>query len=209
MDWTHILYGFLILAFGGAIYYGSLYYLTKKHIFTKVKHLLQKLDTRRETANKELTQKEVTLKYKERRLEEEYNKLKESLNASYDKKYKQIAADYKEQLAQKERDLNEAIEAAQKELAETIETVDKAIGDRITNLTLNNTLTFDCACGERNIPCFIDLTKENTFRCKKCNSVYSVYAKFSPVMIGKAASEEDLQKLIEKRLQEVAENEGV
>ena len=76
------------------------------------------------------------------------------------------------------------------------------IGDRITDLTLKNTLTFDCVCGEKNIPCFIDLTKESTFRCSKCNSVYAVQAKFSPMIIGRASSEEEFKALIERRMME-------
>ena len=135
---------------------------------------------------------------KEKTINFDYGKLKDS----FDKRVEDIKANYEKKKKEDEEELEQAVIETEEALKKSVEEVDKVIGNKIADLTLKNTLTFDCVCGEKNIPCFIDLTKENTFRCTACNSVYSVQAKFSPVIIGKASSEEEFLKIIEKRMAE-------
>ena len=198
-----LIYGSLILAVCAFLYYFVSYVRLCKHLRVRAKKYVDKLYPEHDKIRRELNEKEINLQYKEKTINFDYNKLKDSFN----KRVEEIKANYEKKKKEDEEELNTSIAEVEEELKKSIEEIDKVIGDKITDLTLKNTLTFDCVCGATNIPCFIDLTKENTFRCKKCNSVYSVQTKFSPVIIGKATSEGEFLKIVEKRMQEEGMND--
>lgn len=175
-----------------------LYIRLNNRILKRAKKYVDKLYADHEKVRRALDEKEISLQYKEKTINIDYNKLKDS----FTKRVEEIKASYEKKKQEDQEELDNAIAETEEQLKESVEALDKMIGDKIADLTLKNTLTFDCVCGEKDIPCFIDLTKENTFRCKKCNSVYSIQAKFSPVIIGKASSEEEFLRIIEKRMQE-------
>lgn len=190
--------GILVLAIVAFLYYFILYTKLHNHLLERAKKYVNKLYANHDKIRRELNEKDINLQYKEKTINLDYNKLKDSFN----KRLEEIKANYDKKKEEDEKELSISIAEVENELKKSIEDIDKAIGEKIADLTLKNTLTFDCVCGETNIPCFIDLTKENTFRCKKCNSVYSVQTKFSPVIIGKASSDEEFLKIVEKRMQE-------
>ena len=170
---------------------------------------MDKLYNNHDNVRKELEKRKINLDYREKTANIEYDKLKadfekrqNELKDSFEKKTEKLRQDCEREKAENEQELEEAIKEAEGELKTYIDTVDNLIEDKITDLTLKNTLTFDCVCGKKNIPCFIDLTKENTFRCDKCNSVYAIHAKFSPVIVGRASSEEEFARIVEERMQE-------
>ena len=172
-----------------------------KKLCTRAKKYVNKLYNDHAKVKKELEEKRVNLEYREKKANIEYDKLKESFN----KKHNELKASYEKEKEANEQELEEAIKETEKELKGWVDKVDEMIEDKIADLTLKNTLTFDCVCGKKDIPCFIDLTKENAFRCDQCNSVYSINAKFSPVIIGRASSEEEFAKIVENRMQEEAD----
>lgn len=174
-----------------------------------VRRYVDKLYNNHDNVRKELEKRKINLDYREKTANIEYDKLKadfekrqNELKDSFEKKTEKLRQDCEREKAENEQELEEAIKEAEGELKTYIDTVDNLIEDKITDLTLKNTLTFDCVCGKKNIPCFIDLTKENTFRCDKCNSVYAIHAKFSPVIVGRASSEEEFARIVEERMQE-------
>lgn len=115
-----------------------------------------------------------------KRLEQEYNKKKQELE---------------DETAKTRKEVTEALE-------KTVEAIDKELGNKIADIALMNTLAFTCSCSEDLIPCSIDFTKENTFRCSHCGSVYRVALRAEPVYLEKAISDADYEALIQRRLQE-------
>lgn len=190
--------GCLAVVFGAFLWYFILYITLCNHILERSKKYVDKLYKDHKKIRRELDDKEISLQHKEKTINFDYNKLKDS----YNKRVEDIKANYEKKKKEDQKELENAVTETEEQLKKSVEEIDKVIGDKIADLTLKNTLTFDCVCGEKDIPCFIDLTKENTFRCKNCNSVYSIQAKFSPLLIGKASSEEEFLKIIEKRMQE-------
>ena len=193
-----LIYGCLGLAIIAFAWCLILYIKLSNRLLTRSKKYVDKLYKDHKKVRRELADKEISLEYKEKTINFDYGKLKDS----FDKRVEDIKANYEKKKKEDEEELEQAVIETEEALKKSVEEVDKVIGNKIADLTLKNTLTFDCVCGEKNIPCFIDLTKENTFRCTACNSVYSVQAKFSPVIIGKASSEEEFLKIIEKRMAE-------
>lgn len=120
-----------------------------------------------------------------KRLEQEYNKKKQELE---------------EDTAKTRQEVTEALE-------KTVEAIDKELGNRIADIALMNTLAFTCSCSEDLIPCSIDFTKENTFRCNHCGSVYRVALRAEPVYLEKAISDADYEALIARRLKEHSQDE--
>lgn len=185
-----------------------------KRIGKHVRRHVDKLYANHKSIKEELEKRRVNLNYRERTANIEYDKLKAEfekrqadLKDAFDKKAEKLKTECEQERLENEQEVEEALKGAEEELKNYVDTVDNLIGDKIADLTLKNTLTFDCVCGKKNIPCFIDLTKENTFRCDKCNSVYAIHAKFSPVIIGRASSEEEFAKIVEERMQEEQSDE--
>lgn len=199
----YFLCGVVFLFLISNIIYISKYYNLSSNLRMIAKRCVDKMYANHEKIRQELERKETSLQYKEKTINVEYNKLKDS----FDKKYKDLESSFLKKDEEKDKELEEAIKETEEELQKSVEKVDELIGEKIMDLTLRNTLTFDCICGKKNIPCFIDLSKDNSFRCENCNSVYLVQAKFSPVIIGRASSEEEFAKIVENRLKEESDDE--
>lgn len=193
-----ILCGFLVLFLCTNICFIIKYYNLSNALLSRAKKYVDKLYVYHNRVKNELEQKKATLDIKEKAIGIEYDKIKDT----FDKKYNALVKDYKIKEKEKDKELDEAVKESEEELKKSVEKIDQLIGEKIADLTLKNTLTFDCVCGKKDIPCFIDLTKENTFRCDSCNSVYAIQAKFSPVIVGRASSEEEFARIVEERMQE-------
>lgn len=198
IDWM-LLSGLIIFACLFLVYICR-YYFLHSSMMECAKSCVDKMYNK---LKNELAQKETNLQYRENNLNIEYDKLKETFN----KKFNEVKADFDKKEKEKDKELEDALKESEEELKKSVEMIDSMIGEKIADLTLKNTLTFDCVCGKKDIPCFIDLSKENTFRCESCNSVYVVQAKFSPVIVGKASSEEEFIKIVENRLKEEENDE--
>lgn len=199
--WICFVLTWILFVIVGIVFYK--YYDLKKHVVSRSRKIANKSYANHQQVLTEINQREASVAYRENQIHIEYNKLKDSLQMQFDKRLDTIKKEYKEQAEADSKELDEAIEAQEKELMASIKKVDEMLEEKIKSLTLENTLLFDCVCGNKDIPCYISLNRENTFRCDQCNSVYAVTAKFSPVLLPiKASSEEEFNKLIEARLKE-------
>lgn len=199
MEWFDFIYlaVFLMLLCSNIVFIIKYFKLSNK-LLIRAKKYVDKLYKNHKNARQELIEKETKLQYKEKTANIEYNKLKES----FDKKFEKLKNDYEQKKKEDAEELENAIRETEVQLKDSVDQIDHLIEEKIIDLTAKNTLTFDCVCGKKNIPCFIDLSKENTFRCDNCHSVYAVQAKFSPMIIGRATSEEEFNQIIERRLME-------
>lgn len=195
-----------VLALGLAVF-SYKYFELRCALISRCKKIVNRMYSGHQKTSIEIKQRESAISFRENQLHIEYNKLRDELMEQFNKRLESIKHEYEERAEADSKELDEAIEAQEKELMTSIKKVDDMLEEKIKSLTIDNTLFFDCVCGKQDIPCFIALNKENTFRCDQCNSVYTVSAKFSPIMIGKASSEEEFNKIIEARLQEQEENE--
>lgn len=194
-------------------YVGYKYYNLRKHMWSKTKKMVDKMGDKYQDTLTEINKREISVNFKEKQMDIDYKKFRDNLESDYAKKREVLTNEFEKKIevARKEYEekaeadskaLNEALEEQEQKLILSIQQVDEMIENKIKSLTIDNTILFDCVCGKQNIPCYIALNKENTFRCDKCNTVYAVNVKFSPVRIGTATNEEEFNKVIEARLQE-------
>lgn len=149
-------------------------------------------------AREKLLLKTEELSIKEKRADE---KIKEA-----DEKSKKLEQSYNERKEELEKNIAQQEKEIKEQLEETVKGIDDALGKKIEEIALTNTLAFTCSCSPDLIPCSIDFTKENTFRCKKCGSVYRVDMRAEPVFIERTASDADYAELVKRRLENHAEN---
>lgn len=118
------------------------------------------------------------------------------------KKIKKLKHRYNLLAKKLEQEYNDACEEVQNDLIERLTKIDEALAEHEKSTLLKNTLTFSCVCSKDLIPCVIDFTKENTFTCPKCNSVYKVVISAEPILIGRSISKSELASLVENRANE-------
>lgn len=133
----------------------------------------------------QLAANEVRLVEKEKQLEADYKKR----NKEFEKRNKEF-----------EKEREQAISEAEEEIKNYIEKIDNMLEDKLIAIAAQNTMQFTCACNDKPIPCSIDLSQENTYRCSECGSVYRVDIRMNPVLIGKAISDEEYIQKIQERL---------
>lgn len=119
---------------------------------------------------------------------------------------KKLEQEYNELKADLQRQTEEERKTALDELQKVVQDIDNGLGEKIAEITMMNTLAFNCTCSSDLIPCSIDFTKENFFRCPKCGNTYRVGLRAEPILIDRTASEAEFQSLINKKLEEYGEN---
>lgn len=178
------------LLLAGCISLGIWLYKIKSSVYSFARKTVNKINSTHKIERQNLINDKKKLEAKETRLNKEYTKLKEDLKAEYTKRYADI-----------ENEIEEALKDAEIALEENIATVDNILENRLAEITAKNTKMFNCLCNDKPIPCFIDLTEENTYRCEDCGTVYRVEITMNPVTIGKAISDKDYVELIKNRIE--------
>lgn len=163
----------------------------------------------------EIKQKEINYKTSCQQREKEYNQFREKKEAeikeaeeSLKKKIEEFENNYAlltEKIKHERQDFEEEKKQVEEDIKSLVADIDKKTGDKIKEIAMSNTLEFKCACSDDLIPCSIDFTKDNTYRCSKCGTVYRVDFRAEPVSIGRSASEEEYLALVERRLDDAKE----
>lgn len=184
-----------------------------------IKNLSEKQRQKNKNIEDKISGKEAELKTKEikyktacQERENEYNKLCENKNAEIKKREEELNDKIKsfeeerasliERFEQEKKDFENEKKQVEEDIKNLVADIDKKTGEKIKEIAMSNTLEFKCACSDTLIPCSIDFTKDNTYRCSKCGTVYRVDFRAEPVSIGRSASEEEYLKLVERRLDE-------
>ena len=190
------------------------------------RQIIKKLSTKQRQRNRnaaeilsineeELKQKEINYKNSCQQRENDYNKFCEDKKAeikaseeSLKKKIEEFENNHAlltEKIKHERQDFEEEKKQVEEDIKKLVEDIDKKTGDKIKEIAMSNTLEFKCACSDDLIPCSIDFTKDNTYRCSKCGTVYRVDFRAEPVAIGRSASEEDYLELVQRRLDDAKE----
>lgn len=135
---------------------------------------------------------------KEAKLAQEQDDMEAELKA----KSEQLEAEYNKKEEEARVAIEEAMVEAEEAIRDNIIEMDEIIKNRLAEVAATNTVTFTCACSDKPIPCTIDFTKDNTFRCPDCSAVYRVDIRMNPVLIGKDISDEEYIAKIQQHLKE-------
>lgn len=182
----------------GCISLGVMYWKVSNGLFSVAKKHVDALYKYHNKVKCELDKREAEITKKDASLSAEYNKLKNNLF----KKEEELKKDYEKRKAELDEEIDEAVREAEEALEENIANVDNMLENRIAEITAKNTRMFNCLCSDKPIPCFIDLSQENTYRCPDCGGVYRVEITMNPIMIGKAISDEQYVQMIKTRIEE-------
>lgn len=190
------------------------------------RQIIKKLSTKQRQRNKnvseilsikeeELKQKEINYKRSCQQRENDYNKFREDKDEEIKAKEENLKQKIEafennhalltEKIKHERQEFEEEKKQVEEDIKRLVADIDKKTGDKIKEIAMSNTLEFKCACSDDLIPCSIDFTKDNTYRCSKCGTVYRVDFRAEPVAIGRSASEEDYLELVQRRLDDAKE----
>lgn len=185
------------------------YFILSSSLLARSKKYVDDLYNNHRSAKNDIAKRLLEVERLEKKLNTEHAKQKDilskkekELEAKYNTKVFELSNEYSNKKKELEDELDAAMDDAESALRENIKKVDNLLEERIADITAKNTRMFTCACNDKLIPCFIDLTKENTYRCDECGTVYSVEVRMNPVIIGKAISDEDYIAIINSRLED-------
>lgn len=197
----------------GCITLGICLHRASSNVFRVARKHVNSLYTNHKNVRNELIKKKNELSKKEIKLDSNYDKLKndllkkeEALKNEYDKKREHLKKEFEEKQKELENDVEEALKDAEEALEENVASVDEILENKLIEIKSKNTRMFNCLCSDKPIPCFIDLTSENTYRCGECGSVYRVEITMNPILIGKAISDEDYVSIIASKMEEEENN---
>lgn len=144
---------------------------------------------------------------------EQYNvQLKQYYTSLFEGKEKELLKEQAKQFQDfKDKTIAEAndeIAKAEENLQKVIDETDKKVGEIIKDLYEKSALPFYCACSPTDpilVP--IDFSKENSFKCPKCDSIYKININAYPVLVSHAITNHKLTEAVENAFRKKNENE--
>lgn len=144
-------------------------------------------------------------------LEEEYKKLYSEHKIKVYQEQCKLFEDYKNkfdidkenEFLIKKNELTEDFEGAcediKAELKKQIEELDNNLELQQQRVYEDHIVSFQCACNKKEIPCYIDLSKDvNTFVCDECGCEYRIEINMYPILITKSINDDRFIKALNK-----------